>query len=208
MRGLAVLVAAAFAAGTAQAATVTFRVAGMCQTNCEQVGTFDDSAVGGRVVLDDAGFAAGGAIDASAFVDFLIIFGDVDYGRATAPVVGASGVWGATPDDPRLGLRLAAGPSDPSVGFAFAFSVGMPGEPSRFLASTHGSCVGGPGAPCVTITAAASDLATASGPAVRSITAPIPAPPALGLLLGGLATLGLLGRRRLGGPARAGRPLA
>jgi hypothetical protein len=137
MRGLGVIVAAALAAGAAEAlaagaaeaATVTFRVSGMCQTNCDRVGGFEGEVVGGRVVLDDAGFAPGGPIDASAFVDFLIIFGDVDNGPTTTPVFGASGVWGATPDDPAIGLRLAAGPVGPELGSAFAFSGLIPRRP-------------------------------------------------------------------------------
>jgi hypothetical protein len=198
MRGVGVLVAAALAAGAAKAAPVTFRVTALCQTNCEQVGSFDDRVVGGRVVLDDTGFAPGAAIDPAAFVDFLIIFGDVDYGPTGAPAFGAAGVWGATPDDPAIGLRLAAGPIGPEIGAAFAFSVGMPGEAARFIGSLQGFCVAGTGTLCETITSEPGDLATGSAPEVRAIAAPIPAPPALGLLLGGLAALGLLGRRARG----------
>jgi hypothetical protein len=196
MRGLGLLAAATLVAGAAEAATVKFGIAAACVTDCAAVGAFPGDDAGGSVTLDASGFTPGGAIAPSDFLAFTFLFGGIDLGRNTAPAYGVSGVWGATPDDPKIGLSINMGAVAPGVGRGLSLSVNMPGQPSRFLGTFDGVCTASAGSACATLSVGPQGSAIAPEPVVKYVPAPVPVPPALGLMLLGLAALGLAGRRR------------
>jgi hypothetical protein len=193
-------------AAPAAAEAVTFDISGTCSVNCASSGLADGGVVEGNLVVDSATFAPGGFFSTGEIGFFIFKFGSSwiqsPGPNAEDPAGGwyGAGYWGDSPGEiSSLLFNAAPGPSDP-LGVGLSVLYNWQDEPSLIVTSLSSQCddpacytmsVFGPSATGAPTVAAQGE----QGPA------PIPAPPALALLLTGMAGLGVVGLWR--GPRRA-----
>jgi hypothetical protein len=185
------------AAPQAEAVNISYTIQADCFGSCANAGLQQGALIFGTLTVARDTFVVGGTFDTSDLVDFSITYGiGQTISRATS--VGASlvGVWSNDLDTiAALDLRAATALA-PATGVGIVFMLG------GSILSTNANCA----------TAACDAVSWTSAATLNNVTlraapgagpAPVPAPPALALVLGGLAALGLVGRGRRRRPTAA-----
>lgn len=204
-RILAALAALGATAAPAAAGTVyQFYIGGTCSNDCANSGMADGDTVEGNFQVDTTNFTPGGQFLPSDMRFFIFNFGgswiEAPGAGADYPAGGwyGGGTWGDTSEE-ITSFFFNAGPAPAGPrGVGLSISFNQQDEPDTIFTSLNALCDPGLCDTMSPLNGSFTDPPTITwegepGPA------PVPLPPALALMLGGVAGLGALRLRRKAG---------